>query len=98
MMQNSTKYSPVDNKTRFCDFTAEQTSLTVYALVNLDSPSHMARVRALEAEKENHQGGTAQGEMNSFLLYPYIDSSHRIRLFKTAAADLRLIDRHPEYV
>ena len=63
------EFSPVDDTTRFCDFTAEQTSVTVYALANLATPSLMARVRALESEKENNQGGAAQSELNSLYLY-----------------------------
>lgn len=66
-VSDNTKFSPVDDQTRFCDFTADQTSVTVYALANLDTPSLMARVRALEAEKENYQPGAAQGELNSFI-------------------------------
>ena len=88
-------FSPVEDTTRFCDFTAEQTSVTVYAQVDLNTPSLMARVRALEDEKENRQGGAAQSRLNPFL-YPYIDSSHRIRYFKAAAANL--IDRLTECV
>jgi len=61
-------HPPVDDQTRFCDFTADQKSITVYALADLDTPSLMARIRSLEAEKENHQGGAAQS--SSKLLQP----------------------------
>ena len=67
MIQISLNFSPVEDTTRFCDFTAEQTSVTVYAQVDLNTPSLMARVRALEAEKENRQGGAAQSKLNLFL-------------------------------
>ena len=55
----------------------------------------MARVRALEAQKENRQGGAAQSKLNPFLYRT--DSSHRIRLFKEAA-EANLIDRLTECV
>ena len=50
-------YLLVGPQTRFCDFSAEDRAITVYALAELDTPSLMARVRALEAEKENFCSG-----------------------------------------
>ena len=56
------QFSLVRPQTRFCDFTAEDKTITVYALADLGTPSLMARVRALEAEKENLRLGATQSE------------------------------------
>jgi len=53
-------------ETRFCDFTAEDKTITVYALAELNTPALMARVRALEAEKENLFVGASGSECHIF--------------------------------
>lgn len=83
------KYFSVGPETRFCDFTVEDKAIMVYALAimvyalaKLGTPSLMARVRALEAEKENLCPGASESESTNGLIDRYL----RIvsRLFKAA--------------
>ncbi|KAJ3492054.1 hypothetical protein NLJ89_g11282 [Agrocybe chaxingu] len=53
-------FEPAGPETKFCDFTAEDTVLTAYVVVDFNAPALMARVRELEAEKENRQPETVQ--------------------------------------
>ena len=52
------EYFEVGANTRFCDFTAEDKRVTAYILANLGTPTLMARIQTLQADKENRgQGG-----------------------------------------
>lgn len=58
----SVYFFTVGPETRFCDFTAEDKTITIYALAELNTPALMAHVRALEAEKENLFVGVSGSE------------------------------------